>query len=155
MQCPRCKSTNVSVQVVHQSQLVNDNYGCLWWALIGWWWVPIKWIFFTFFALIWFVIKPRRQKIVNHSYKEAICQDCAFVWDVSYQEAQESEEIYNRQKEKVRQIKRQRRKKAWQSFKDKRATKRQARTKKKEENAKRKALQDSIPLDENGQRPVI
>lgn len=24
---------------------MNDNHGCLWWIMIGWWWVLIKYTF--------------------------------------------------------------------------------------------------------------
>lgn len=30
----------------------KKKHGCLWWLLIGWWWVPVKWICLYFFELI-------------------------------------------------------------------------------------------------------
>lgn len=30
----------------------KNKHGCLWWLLIGWWWLPVKWICLFFFELI-------------------------------------------------------------------------------------------------------
>ena len=52
MICPKCGSQNVAIQVVNEVKLKNAHHGCLWWLIIGWWWIPIKWIFLTFPALL-------------------------------------------------------------------------------------------------------
>lgn len=30
----------------------KNKHGCLWWLMIGWWWLPVKWICLFFFELI-------------------------------------------------------------------------------------------------------
>ena len=78
--CPRCHSTNVNVQVINQVHLKNVHHGCAWWLFVGWWWLPVKWIFFTVPALIIKLLKPKKQKIVNHVHNVAVCQSCGHSW---------------------------------------------------------------------------
>lgn len=52
MICPKCQSENVNTQIVNTVVLKDKHRGIIWWLLIGWWWVPIKWIFFTLPALL-------------------------------------------------------------------------------------------------------
>ncbi len=80
--CPRCHSTNVNVQVINQVQLQNVHHGCAWWLFVGWWWIPVKWIFFTVPALIIKLFKPKKQRIVNHMHSTAVCQNCGHNWRV-------------------------------------------------------------------------
>ena len=61
MRCPKCKSDNVNVQVVDETdtRIVAKHHGIIWWILIGWWWVPIKklvqFVLFGIFAVLyWF-----------------------------------------------------------------------------------------------------
>ena len=81
MVCPRCGSENVNVQVVTETQLKNKGKGCLWWLIIGWWWVPIKWFCFTFFALL-AAFLPKRQKLVQKQFSMCVCQNCGNNWRV-------------------------------------------------------------------------
>ena len=37
LRCPQCGSTNVNVQMVTDTKLVDKHHGCLWWVCIGWW----------------------------------------------------------------------------------------------------------------------
>lgn len=84
MRCMRCGSHNVNIQVVNEVELKNKHYGCLYWALVGWWWVPFKWLYLTGIALFAKIFIPHRQKAVNKTKKIAVCQNCGNVWDVYF-----------------------------------------------------------------------
>lgn len=82
MVCPRCGSSNVSVQVVTQTEVKDKHHGVFWWICIGWWWIPIKWLFFTFPALILKLFGHKKQKITNKQETKAVCQQCGNTWNV-------------------------------------------------------------------------
>lgn len=78
--CPKCGSSNVSIQVVNEAYLKNKHHGFFWWILIGWWWVFFKWLFLTIPALICKIFGiGKRKKIVNKQKKVAVCQQCGNV----------------------------------------------------------------------------
>ena len=80
--CPRCHGTNVNIQAINNIQLEDKRHGCAWWIFVGWWWVPIKWLFFTLPALIIKIFKPKKQKVVNTVHSFAVCQSCGYQWRV-------------------------------------------------------------------------
>lgn len=80
MVCPKCGSNNVNVQAVQQTQLVDKHHGIIWWLLIGWWWVPIKWFVFTIPALIVKIFAPKNQKLKQVTQSVCICQNCGHHW---------------------------------------------------------------------------
>lgn len=80
MQCPKCGSTNISVQMVTDTQLVNKHRGIIWWLCIGWWWIPIKWLCFTVPALILKIFSPKRQKLRQKHSSVCVCQNCGHNW---------------------------------------------------------------------------
>jgi uncharacterized membrane protein YvbJ len=82
MQCKRCGSENVSIQMVQEQKLVTKRHNILWWLFVGWWWVPIKWIFLFFPALIFKIFGSKNQKLKTKKYKQAICQNCGESWKV-------------------------------------------------------------------------
>lgn len=82
MTCPKCGSTNVSVQMVTDTQLKNKHHGVIWWVFVGWWWLMIKWIFLTIPALIVKIFRPKRQKVVQTTRKMAVCQACGHSWEI-------------------------------------------------------------------------
>lgn len=82
MKCRRCGSTNVIMTIVNESRLVKDKPGCIWWMLIGWWWIPVKWIYFTIAALILKIFVPAKMKLYKRQYTEAVCQRCGYHWRV-------------------------------------------------------------------------
>lgn len=82
MKCHRCGSTNVIVTIVNESQLVKDKPSCVWWLFVGWWWIPVKWLFFTIPALILKIFVPAKMKLHKREYTEAVCQDCGYHWRV-------------------------------------------------------------------------
>ena len=92
MKCPRCGSTNVIVTIVNESQLVKDKPGCVWWLFIGWWWIPVKWIFFTVPARILKVFVPSKMKgnsrktLIAHAYsiRETVFTNLASEYEATY-----------------------------------------------------------------------
>lgn len=82
MICPRCKSENVTVQVVTNVELKNKHHGLLWWVFVGWYWVPLKWLFFTLPALLAKIFIPKRQKIKQTERKVCVCQSCGYQWEI-------------------------------------------------------------------------
>lgn len=82
MTCPKCKSENVTVQIVTDTQLKNKHHGILWWLLVGWYWVPIKWLFLTLPALLAKIFIPKRQKIKQTDRKVCTCQNCGYSWEI-------------------------------------------------------------------------
>lgn len=83
MECIKCGSDNINVQVINESQLVTKHHGCLWWLFIGWWWIALKWIVFTVPALIFKIFGiGKRQKIKNTTHKMAVCQSCGHSWKI-------------------------------------------------------------------------
>lgn len=77
MNCPNCNS-EMQVQVVNQVDLKVKNKGCIWWLFIGWWWIPIKWLFFFWIALIVKLLKGKQYKAVNRIKKIAVCSKCGY-----------------------------------------------------------------------------
>ena len=82
MQCIKCGSNNVNIQVVNESKLVTKHHGLIWWICIGWWWIFFKWIFLTIPALIIAIFVGKRKTIKNIQRKVAVCQECGNTWDI-------------------------------------------------------------------------
>lgn len=80
MRCPRCGSENVSAQVAQETKIVNRSHGIPWWVFVGWWWLPLKWLFLTVPALIAKVFF-RRKVIRQRSVTKWVCQSCGQSWD--------------------------------------------------------------------------
>ena len=78
--CPRCRSTDVTTQVLTDYTLKTQRKGCLWWLVVGWWWVAVKWIVFTLPALIFKLFGSKRQKIVTRHRVAHVCQRCGETW---------------------------------------------------------------------------
>ena len=81
--CPNCNSSNINIQIINESHLVANHHSLLWWLLIGWWWIFVKWLIFTIPALIFKIFGiGKRQKIKNTTKKVAVCQSCGNSWDI-------------------------------------------------------------------------
>ena len=80
MKCPNCGSTNIQVSISNESNLVKEKPGCIWWLFVGWWWIPVKWIFFTIPALILKLLVPAKMKLQQRTYTVAVCQNCGRHW---------------------------------------------------------------------------
>lgn len=87
MNCSKCGSNNISVQIVNTQKLVTSHHGVIWWLCIGWMWIPIKWIIFTLPALIFKIFGiGKKHKIKNIQKKVFICQNCGHTWNVQHNE---------------------------------------------------------------------
>lgn len=83
MNCPKCKSNNISIQVLNSVELVKKHNSFLWWITIGWLWVLFKWIFFTLPALIFKIFGiGKKYKTRNIETKKAVCQNCGYTWNI-------------------------------------------------------------------------
>ena len=81
--CPKCHSNNISFQIVNHVNLVRKHHGLLWWIIIGWWWIPLKWFIFFVPALIFKVFGVgKRYKTKNVEHKAAVCQNCGYSWNI-------------------------------------------------------------------------
>ena len=83
MTCPKCGSTDVTIQMVTDYDMKNKHHGIIWWICVGCWWVPLKWILFTIPALIVKIFKPKRQKIKTTTRKMCVCQTCGHSWEIA------------------------------------------------------------------------
>lgn len=80
MNCPKCGSENVNVQVVNEQKLVTKHHGIIWWICVGWWWIPVKWLFLTVPALFAAIFIGKRKKIKNKTKTIRVCQNCGYHW---------------------------------------------------------------------------
>lgn len=80
MVCPKCGSSNVNVQVVQETKLIDKHHGPIWWIFVGWWWLFIKWICFTIPALIVKIFAPKKQKLKQKTKSVCVCQNCGHQW---------------------------------------------------------------------------
>ena len=83
MNCPKCHSENVNVQIIAEHNLKTKHHSILYWLIVGWWWEPILWIFLTLPKLIFTVFGiGKKQKLVVKKKKMAVCQNCGYSWKV-------------------------------------------------------------------------
>lgn len=82
MQCPKCNSTNVNVQIVTETKLKNKHHGIIWWLFVGWYWIPIKWLVFTLPALIFKIFGHKKQKVKQTNKQVCVCQVCGNAWEI-------------------------------------------------------------------------
>lgn len=80
MTCPKCNSTNVNVQMVSETSLKVKHRGIFYWLFVGWWWLPLKWLVFTFPALIVKIFAPKRYKTKTTHRSMWVCQNCGYHW---------------------------------------------------------------------------
>lgn len=82
MECPKCGSTNVNIQMVSESQLKNKHKSIWYWIFIGWWWRPLLWICLTLPMLLGKLFGRKDKKIVTQHKSMAVCQNCGNNWQV-------------------------------------------------------------------------
>ena len=80
--CKKCGSANVSVQMVGDTHTETRHHGLLWKLAVGWWWIPIKWVFLTLPAAIVRFLGNNRHETVTTMRKHCICQSCGYSWEV-------------------------------------------------------------------------
>lgn len=79
MQCPKCGSDNVNVQMVSESKL-KRNHSKLYWIFIGWWFNPIMWIVLTVPMIFIKIFQPKNKKIKTIHKSMFVCQSCGYNW---------------------------------------------------------------------------
>ncbi len=82
MICPKCKSTNVNIQMVSDTFSKRQHHSLGYWILIGWWLEILLWIFLTLPRLLLFIFLPKNKKTVTIQHKMAICQLCGHSWEI-------------------------------------------------------------------------
>lgn len=82
MQCPKCNSNNVNIQMINQTFQKTKHKGLLYWLFIGWWLELCLWLFLTVPRLLIALFVPKRKKIYNVTKKMAVCQNCGNSWEV-------------------------------------------------------------------------
>ena len=82
MNCPKCGSNNVNIQVINEVKLVTKHHGIIWWIFVSWWWIPIKWLVLTVPALFATIFIGKRKKAKNIRKKLYVCQNCGNTWKV-------------------------------------------------------------------------
>ena len=81
MNCPKCNSENVKVQIVTDTQLKTKHHSFLYWVFIGWWLELILWFFLTIPRLLIALFMPKSKKIVQKHKSMAVCQECGYNWE--------------------------------------------------------------------------
>lgn len=81
MNCLKCGSENVNIQVVNEQKLTTKHHGIFWWLLVGWWWIPLKWLYLTIPALFAAIFIGKRKKIKNITKTMYVCQNCGYHWE--------------------------------------------------------------------------
>lgn len=82
MNCPKCESENVKVQIVSESQLKNKHHSILYWLVIGWWLHSLLWFFLTVPMTLLKLFGSKNKKLVTEHKSMAICQNCGYNWNV-------------------------------------------------------------------------
>lgn len=80
MICKKCGSENVNAQIVTESSIVPKRRSIIWWILVGFWWIPIKWLVFTLPAVILKIFGGGRKKIKTTSRTVFVCSNCGHSW---------------------------------------------------------------------------
>ena len=81
MVCPKCKSDNVSVQVVMDSKLVNKHHGLAWYLCFGWLFSAIRWCVLFVPSLLAKIFLPKKQKLKQTERRVCVCQSCGYSWN--------------------------------------------------------------------------
>ena len=94
MRCPRCGSSDVTVQAVVEHRLADAKvrHGIIWRLAIGWWFAPtwclvkfvFKWVIFFSLTLISTAFgwdRGKRYSIVSETRAKAVCQSCGHIWE--------------------------------------------------------------------------
>jgi predicted nucleic-acid-binding Zn-ribbon protein len=79
MQCPKCHSENVNVQMVSESKLKRKR-SALYWIFIGWWLNPILWVVMFIPMLFIKLFRPKSQKLKTIHKSMWVCQNCGYSW---------------------------------------------------------------------------
>lgn len=78
--CPKCGSHDIACQMVTDTHTETRHHGLVWKILVGWWWLPLKWIFFTMPAACVRFLGNNRHKVETTSKRVCVCQKCGYYW---------------------------------------------------------------------------
>lgn len=81
MECPKCGGSNVTASTFAEHTLEKKKPGVIWWVLVGWWWVPLKWVFLTLPALVVKIFKPKNYTMEAKTRTVFTCLDCGHTWE--------------------------------------------------------------------------
>lgn len=86
MQCPKCKSKNVNIQMVTETKLKNKHHSIFYW-LFGGWVISLfinllEWFFLTIPKLLAVLFLPKKKEIINKHNSMAVCQNCGHHWNI-------------------------------------------------------------------------
>lgn len=82
MNCPKCDSNNIKIDIVVKHQVKRKRKSLLYWLFIGWFVEPLLWIFLTMPKLIYELFKPKKYNVKTQAEKIAVCQNCGHTWKV-------------------------------------------------------------------------
>lgn len=82
MQCTKCGSDKVNVQIVSETKSKREGRGIIYWLFIGWWLEMLLWFFLTIPRVLIALFMPKRKKIVTIQHTKAVCQNCGNTWSV-------------------------------------------------------------------------
>lgn len=80
LKCRKCRSTNIIVQTVTETNEVKKK-GCGYWLFIGWWLEPLEILLFGVLKLLHIAV-GRHTKIVSKPVTYATCQNCGHRWEI-------------------------------------------------------------------------
>lgn len=83
MQCPKCKSENVTSQIITGTiQEAKQKHGIIWWILIGWWRTILKFLVFGIWMFVWRIYKSITKKAEAQEFIKTahVCNDCGYGW---------------------------------------------------------------------------
>lgn len=84
LSCPKCQSNNLQFQLVNIQDIVPRRHSFIWWILVGWWWVTIKWLFLYILMGLFIIplkmLLPKNRRISNDVKNYKICKDCGYHW---------------------------------------------------------------------------
>lgn len=82
--CTQCGSNNVNVQLINKQEFKVEKHGLTWWLLVGWWWVPLKWIMlYIILGLVVIPFKmllPKKKQLINKVEGYKVCNNCGNHW---------------------------------------------------------------------------
>lgn len=82
MQCTKCGSNNVNIQMISEAQLRRKHHGIMYWLFIGWWLELLLWSFLTIPRFLCMLFGHKKQQIKTVHNKTAICQNCGSTWKI-------------------------------------------------------------------------
>ncbi len=83
MKCVKCKSENVTVQMITDTHSKKQGHGILYWLCFGWFIDFLLWIFLTIPRILIALFMPKKQKIVSKTSSMAVCQSCGHSWKIN------------------------------------------------------------------------